>query len=214
MSERTTAEVATAILALPSDRFRRVAVDGVDGAGKTHFADALAKELTGRGASVIRASADGFLNPPRTRHRRGKTSAEGFYRDAFDYGRMVRLLLDPLAAGGSGVYVREVYDVQREREVHRLPEMAEPNAILVLDGIFLHRRELVMFWDYSVWLEVPFSVAIPRGTGRSYGDRNPDAPVNKRYIDGQRLYMAECKPQERATVVIDNADLDRPMTPA
>ena len=160
---------------------------------------------------MIRASADGFLNPPRTRHRRGKTSAEGFYRDAFDYGRMVRLLLDPLAPGGSGVYVREVYDVNREREVHVPPEMAAPDAILVLDGIFMHRRELVMFWDFSVWLEVPFSVAIPRGTGRSYGDPDPDAPVNKRYIDGQRLYMEECKPRERATMVIDNADLEHPM---
>jgi len=209
MSERTTVEVATAILALPADRIRRVAIDGIDGAGKTHFADELAKELTGRGAPVIRASAVGFLNPPRTRHRRGKTSAEGFYRDSFDYGRMVRLLLDPLASGGSGVYVREVYDLRREREVHRLPEMAEPHAILVLDGIFMHRRELVMFWDFSVWLEVPFSVAIPRGVG--YGDPDPDAPVNKRYIEGQRLYIEECKPKERATMVIDNADLEHPM---
>jgi uridine kinase len=211
MNVRTTAAVATAILELPADHVRRVAIDGVDGAGKTHFADELGEELKRRGASVIRASADGFLNPPRTRHRRGKTSAEGYYRDAFDYGRLVRLLLDPLSPGGTGVYVSAVYDVHKEREVAVQPEVAEPGAILVLDGIFTHRDELVRFWDFSVWLDVPFDVAIPRGSSRGYGDPDPNSPKNHRYIEGQRLYVAECHPKDRATVVIDNADLEHPM---
>lgn len=207
---RPSQQIAEAILALPADRVRRVAIDGVDGAGKTHFADALATELTGRGAHVIRASADGFLETPRTRHRRGRDSAEGFFRDSFDYGRMCRLLLDPLSARGNREYVREVYDPKREREVKRLPELAPPDAILVLDGIFTHRDELIRYWDYSVWLECPFEVSIPRGAGRGYGDPDPRSPKNRRYIEGQRLYMEECHPRERASIVIDNADLKKP----
>ncbi|HEX6357816.1 uridine kinase [Actinophytocola sp.] len=203
--------VAEAVLALPAHRVRRVAVDGVDGAGKTHFADALGMELSARGATVIRVSADGFLNPPRTRHRRGRDSPEGFYRDSFDYGRMVRLLLDPLSPGGNGEYIREVYDVRREREVRRLPELAQDDAILVFDGIFTHRDELRRYWDYSVWLEVPFDISIPRAAQRGVGNPDPRSPKNRRYIDGQKLYMAECHPRERATVVIDNADLTNPV---
>lgn len=203
--------VAEEILALPADRVRRVAIDGVDGAGKTHFADDLGKELTGRGATVIRASADGFLSPPRTRHRRGRDSAEGYYRDSFDYGRMCRLLLDPLSPRGNGEYVRAVYDVRREREVRLLPELAPDDAILVVDGIFTHRDELIRYWDYSVWLDVPFAVSIPRGAQRGYGDPDPASPKNRRYIAGQRLYMAECHPQARATAVIDNTDLANPL---
>ena len=149
---RPSQHVAEAVLALPADRVRRVAVDGVDGAGKTHFADALGVELNVRGAKVIRVSADGFLNPPRTRHRRGRDSPEGFYRDSFDYGRMIRLLLDPLSPGGNREYIREVYDPRREREVRRLPELADDDAILVLDGIFVHRDELSWYWDYSCLL--------------------------------------------------------------
>jgi len=202
--------VTEAILALPAGRVRRVAIDGVDGAGKTHFADVLGKELTARGATVIRSSADSFLNPPRTRHRRGRDSAEGYYRDSFDYGRMCRLLLDPLSPGGNGEYVRAVYDVRREREVRVLPELAPDDAILVVDGIFTHRDELIRYWDYSVWLEVPFDVSIPRGAQRGHGDPNPASPKNRRYIEGQRLYMAECHPQTRASVAVDNTNLVRP----
>jgi uridine kinase len=208
---RPSQHVAEAVLALPADRVRRVAVDGMDGAGKTHFADALGMELTLRGAKVIRASADGFLNPPRTRHRRGRDSPEGYYRDGFDYGRMVRLLLDPLSPGGNREYIREVYDVRREREVRRLPELAPDDAILVFDGIFALRDELCRYWDYSVWLEVPAEVAIPRMAARDRRDANLNSPRNRRYIDGQKLYTAECHPRERAKVVIDNADVANPV---
>lgn len=208
---RPSQHVAEAVLDLPAGRIRRVAVDGVDGAGKTHFADALGVELTARGAKVIRVSADGFLNPPRTRHRRGRDSPEGYYRDSFDYGRMVRLLLDPLSPGGNREYIREVYDVRREREVRRLPELADDDAILVLDGVFVHRDELCRYWDYSVWLEVPFDVAVARAAKRDRGDPDPNSKKNRRYVDGQRLYIAECHPRDRATVVIDNADLTNPV---
>jgi uridine kinase len=208
---RPSQHIAEAVLALPADRIRRVAVDGVDGAGKTHFADALGVELSVRGATVIRVSADGFLNPPRTRHRRGRDSPEGFYRDSYDYGRMVRLLLDPLSPGGNREFIREVYDLRREREVRRLPELADDDAILVLDGIFTHRDELIRYWDYSVWLEVPFDVAIPRVAKRDNSDPDPASPKNRRYVEGQRLYVAECHPRERATAVIDNADFANPV---
>jgi uridine kinase len=192
-----------------------VAIDGVDGAGKTHFADELAEVLSGRltgtGRAVVRASVDGFHHPPEVRHRNGRGSPEGYFRDSYDYPRMIELLLDPLGPGGSGRYVRAVYDVHAESPVQVAPETAAPDAILVLDGIFTHRDELVGFWDYSVFLDVPFAVSIPRGAARGYGDPDPDAESNRRYIEGQRLYLAECDPRSRATVVIDNTDLDRPV---
>ena len=190
---------------------RRVAIDGVDGAGKTHLADELAAELAGRGAEVVRASADGFHHPPAIRHRRGRGSPEGYFRDSYDYPRMVELLLDPLGPGGSRRYVRAVYDVHAESPVAVEPRTAGPGAILVLDGIFTHRDELAEYWDYSVWLEVPFAVSVPRGAARGYGDPDPHAGSNRRYIEGQRLYLAECDPRSRATVVVDNTDLTHPV---
>lgn len=205
------ATAADAIDVLPADGVRRVAVDGVDGAGKTHFADELATVLRARGRAVIRASVDGFHHPAPVRHRRGRGSPEGYFLDSYDYPALRRLLLDPLGPAGSRVYVRAIHDVHAERAVTHEPERAEPGAILVFDGIFLHRDELRDYWDYSVWLDVPFDVSIPRGATRGYGDPDPAAASNQRYIDGQRLYIAECSPRSRASAVIDNADLAAPV---
>jgi uridine kinase len=57
---------ARAIADLPGDRRVLVAVDGVDGAGKTTFADALLALLA---RPVVRASADDFLHRREVRYR-------------------------------------------------------------------------------------------------------------------------------------------------
>jgi uridine kinase len=86
------AEIAT----LPVGRRQIVAVDGIDGAGKTTFADGLASRID---RPVLRASEDDFHNPRAIRYRRGRWSPEGYYRDSFDIGSLVSLLLAPLARG-------------------------------------------------------------------------------------------------------------------
>jgi uridine kinase len=202
--------VADRVLALPRTDRRRVGVDGVDGAGKTVFGDHLAAELRARGSEVVRASVDGFHHPPQVRYRRGRGSPEGYFLDSYDYATMRSLLLDPLSPGGSGRFVRAVYDVHAERRVEAVGESAEPTAILVLDGIFLHRPELVGYWDLSVFLDVPFEVSVPRGAARGYGNPDPGHPSNQRYVEGQRLYLRACDPAAHADVVVDHRDLTRP----
>ncbi|MBW8731978.1 MAG: uridine kinase, partial [Terrabacter sp.] len=37
---------------------------------------------------------------------------------------------------------------------------------------------------------------------------------NRRYVEGQRLYLAAADPRARATWVLDNTDLERPVLAA
>jgi uridine kinase len=182
----------------------RVAVDGVDGAGKTVFADQLADVLRQKGIVVLRASVDGFHNPSEIRHRRGRGSPEGFFLDSYDYSKLRRLLLEPLADDGDRRVVRRIYDVQAEEAVTPVVESATEVEVLVFDGIFVHRTDLRDEWDLSVFLQVDFEVSIPRGADRGYGDPDPAAVSNHRYVQGQRHYLAACQPRRHATWVVDN----------
>jgi uridine kinase len=83
---------------------------------------------------------------------------------------------------------------------------------VIVDGIFLHRDELRSYWDYSVWLEVPFEISIPRGAARDhgFGDADSAAASHRRSVEGQRSYITECDPAHKATVVVDNQVLSDP----
>ncbi len=202
--------VAGAVSRPPISRVTRVAIDGVDGAGKTHFADELGEVLRASGRSVIRASVDGFHNPRSIRYRLGRDSPEGFFHDSYDYEQLKAALLDPLSPGGSGHYRTAVFDHRSDRPVSAPNGAAAPGAILLLDGIFLHRPELRAYWDYSIFLEVAFAVSIPRGAQRGEASPDPRAASNQRYVRGQELYLRTCEPTRFATVTINNDDLLAP----
>ncbi len=163
--------VAAAVLALPSRGPLRVAIDGVDGAGKTMFGDELRDRLVPSGRPVIRATVDGFHNTKPIRYRRGRGSPEGFYRDSYDYATLKRVLLDPLGPGGTGRFRRAVFDVDADVPVDAPEEQALPGSILFLDGIFLHRPELRSCWDYSIFLRVEWIRNHRCAIGRSRGSR-------------------------------------------
>ena len=106
-----------------------------------------------------------------------------------------------------------VNDVDADRPVHPDPVAVGRDTVLLVDGIFLQRPELADVWDAAVWVDVPFEVSVPRGNAR-FGDGHdpdPEAESNRRYVGGQRLYLAAADPRARATWVLDNTDLDRPV---
>ena len=188
-----------------------VAVDGVDGAGKTVFADRLAEVFAEEGGAVFRASIDGFHRPRADRYARGRTSPEGYYRDSFDYATFRRVLIDPFRTGGGAGFQLAVHDVARDAAVESEWVTAPRDAVLIVDGVFLHRPELRDLWDWSVWLEVPFPVSYARMAVRDGSDPDPDAPTNARYRQGQELYLREADPRRVASALVDNSDLAAPV---
>ncbi len=109
-----------------------------------------------------------------------------------------------------------MHDVEAEAPLDVAPEPAAgPDALLLLDGILLHRHELADLWDASVWVDVPFEVSVPRGNAR-FGAVGSDAvdpasAVNARYVGGQGLYLAGVDPAKGASWVRDNANLAAPL---
>jgi uridine kinase len=80
-------ELAAVVAALPLPA--RVAVDGVDAAGKTTLADELAARLP----ATTRLSADDFLRPAEERYRQGRESPVGYYEDSFNHARLRQAVL-------------------------------------------------------------------------------------------------------------------------
>lgn len=78
-------------------------------------------------------------------------------------------------------------------------------------GIFLHRAELAASWDLSVFLDVPFPETTRRMAIRDGTHHDPEHPSMHRYVQAQRHYFQECRPQQRSTILIDNSEYAAPV---
>ena len=82
------------------------------------------------------------------------------------------------------------------------------------DGAFLQRPELDAYWDLRVYVDVSFDVVLRRGIERDQQWMTSAAAAEQRYlskyIPGERLYVDQISPRDRAQVVVGNEDPANP----
>jgi uridine kinase len=197
-----------------------VGIDGRSGSGKSTFADELAGHLGRRGRVVIRSSTDSFHRPREERLARGATSADGYYLDSHDLDRITNELLIPFREGADQVLVA-AFDEPADTPREEIVDVAT-DAVLVFDGLFLHRPEFAATWDVSVhldaderrdteWLQYLLTDLPDDVSQRAVElDRRLDTARWPRYRRGWGRYLDDVAPRSRATVVVDNNDLAHP----
>lgn len=192
----------------------RVAVDGPPAAGKTMLADELAVVLRAQGRAVIRATIEDFLTPRSQRYRRGEDSAAGCYHDSFDFDALHRVLLDPLGPDGDRRFRPAVYDKATDTARSQPATTAPADAVLLFDGVFLQRPELIDGWDLCVFVSATFARTLGRARSRDQTPVTSAAEVERRYrsryLPSQRFYYATARPTERADIVVHNDELQQP----
>jgi uridine kinase len=208
-------KLAESICGLNSLHPLRIGIDGVDCAGKTGLAAELCLHLQQRGRSVISASLDGFHNPRARRYAQGRTSAIGYYEDSFNLSELLSCLLLPLGEGGDRKYKTVIFDFRKDEPIHCNWQHADEEAILLFDGVFLHRPELLPFWDYTIFVAADFSVTMERALRRDaclFADDTQELVkiYRQRYIPAQEKYLCGCEPEIKANVVVLNNNPQNP----
>lgn len=215
------AEVADLIVSRRrSGRPLLVGVDGIDGSGKSTFADEVAGLLEDRLVPVVRSTIDSFHRPRADRHRRGPTSPVGFYLDSHDLDAFRRELLDPIRAGAGARYRTAVFDEPNDSVVDEPSQVVTGDEVVLVDGIFLCRPELAEAWDVTVFLDGRSRVELSRlglvlDGAPAGGDELVDHVLGwvariDRYASGMRYYLDTVDPMSTADLVIDNNDLAKP----
>lgn len=208
-------QLASQIRAMAADHPIRVAIDGPDAAGKTTIANELAQTLGQTGRKVIRASIDSFHNPKSVRYRRGPLSPEGYFLDSFNYTALITTLLIPLGPEGSRRYRTSAFDYLSDRPAVAPEQVAPEDAILLVDGTFLLRPILLPYWDFSIFVQVTAQKSLERAVKRDAqmlgGLENVRKRYLTRYLPAQEMYIAECRPRQAASTVLDNENPEEPL---
>ena len=146
------------------------------------------------------------------RHLYDRESGEGYYRNAFDYHRLVALLLEPCGSAGTGACSLCSIDPLTQVDHSSVVTEAPRNAVLIVDGVFAFRPEIDAYWDFRIWLDIEAGTSIDRGAARdrSWAGSDAEAVHRDRYLAAELLYVAEVDPVRLVDVVIDNSAFDRP----
>ncbi|MFG1868453.1 cytidylate kinase family protein [Micromonospora arborensis] len=210
MLGRLAEEIGSVTVAHPT----RVAIDGPPAAGKTTLADELAVVLRRQGRDVIRATIDDFLFPRAQRYPRGEYSAEGCYFDTHDHDALTRVLLDPLGPGGDRRFQHTVYDRTADTVLAPPVTTASADAVLLFDGVFLLRPELIDRWDLRIFVLTALEKTVGRAVIRE-SQVSSRAEVERRwrerYIPSQQFYFATVRPIEHVEIIVHNDEPEHPV---
>ncbi|MEU4579828.1 uridine kinase [Nonomuraea sp. ATR24] len=204
-------DLAARVLARGGGRLL-VGIDGLTAAGKTSLGHELAEAIAATGRPALRATLDDFKKPWKDRHLYDRESGEGYYRNAYDYDALKRLLLgpcrDPEAASCALCSIDPLTQVDHSATTAPLT----PDSVLVVDGVFAFRPEIDDWWDYRIWVDVDADLSIRRGAARdaNWAGSGAEAVHRDRYLVAARLYLAEADPVPRMDAVVDNRDFARP----
>lgn len=197
-----------------SDAAFRVAVTGITASGKSTLATELACKILELGRRCVRVPIDGFHNPKSIRYKRGRDSAEGYYRDAYDYEKLIDGVLVPLGSPADCSYVEQVFDLEADAPVDVRPTKVDPGTIVILDASFLLRPEIRDFFDYRIFVQTSFQEAQSRGVERDAtslgGASEAERLYQKRYHTAQRIYFMEARPLRYADALFLNEQPEGP----
>ena len=184
-----------------------IAVDGIDGSGKSTFARRLRAALDELGTRAVIVSVDDF------RCRVDWSSvveAEAYYDAYYDFARC-QSCLAAFVAGTPRIDV-PVWDIASERVVGTKPVELAGASIAIVEGVMPLRvphtaAGLVVYLDVSEAEARRRIVERDLAKGRTRGEI--EHRIDHRYAPAQRRYHGAFDPRGRADVVIENAGVVR-----
>ena len=89
---------------------------------------------------------------------------------------------------------------------------ADPETIVVFEGVFIFRKELSEFIDMKIFIEIPFEEVKKRAMLRDLPSHGPEIMrrYDEKYIPAQKKYLQNYTPSEIADIIIDNLDFENP----
>ena len=125
-----------------------------------------------------------------------------------------RVLLDPLGPGGDRRFQRAAYDRTTDTVLSPPVCTAPADAVLVFDGVFLMRPELIDRWDLRSFVSTALETTVDRAVIRERrvsSRAEVERRWRERYIPSQQFYFATVRPSHHADIIVHNDEPQQPV---
>lgn len=198
-------------ISVQKDKPIRVAINGIEGTGKTVFTNKFSQFLKAKGKNALHLSIDGFHFNKSHRYQKGRDSAEGYYKDSYDEQSFTDKVLLSSQENPPKI-TRATHDLETDEYLMLSPIEIVNDTILITDGAYLFKPIYRMHWDLKVYLKTDFKTAFYRGIKRDAdflgGIEIAKKKFSNRYHQASQMYIAENNPEAQADIVIDNTDFE------
>jgi uridine kinase len=188
-----------------------IAVDGLDGSGKSQLAARLAGACRAAGAGVVTLSVDDFRRPVSFGDAPRPDEEQVYYERYYDFAAFDGCLRAFLNGEAAAVVPR--FDGVAGRLDGELTFRFAGAGLAVVDGVFLRRAPVVAGGETILLTVSPDEARrriLDRDRKKGRSDQEILRRIDRRYFPGQERYRREHDPLGRAAVVIDNDDWQRP----
>lgn len=181
-----------------------VAISGIDGSGKGYTTAQLVTKLNHRGCRAVSINIDPWLTLPEQRFN-SDNPGEHFFHHAFVFEDLFQELVLPLKQQRSLV-LEKTLTGQFGEPFTQTYEFDQVDVI-VLEGIFLLKRSLCLYYDLKVWIECSFETALKRSLQRNQENLSPAEIIRDYetiYFPAQRFHFAVDDPKSVADYIYNN----------
>ena len=186
-------------------------INGIDGSGKTEFAENFKKFLLLNKHKAQIINMDDFFNSKGERYS-GNNQVYNYFHKSFNIDILINELLMPIRKGKCFRKKLTLLNIKTNKYNTRKEYILENDTVVILEGIFLFRKELLNFIDYKIFLEISFQESMKRMKNRDipiYGNIMLEKISNK-IFPAQKKYLGTYLPFKKANILIDNTDWDSP----
>ena len=184
-------------------------VTGIDASGKTLFSKDLELFLLSKRYKTQMIHLDDFHNPTSVRYS-GDNPADNYYNLSFNIDQIISKLLIPIRTITPYRVTLPILNLETDKYDLEKEYIFDADTIVIFEGVFLLRKELSPYIDYTVYLEISYEESLSRGQLR-----NTEDIVEKyatKYLAAQRKHLAEYPPEKHANLIVDNSNWGHPST--
>lgn len=186
-----------------------IGIDGLGGAGKSTISDILCQTLN-KSHHTILFHIDDFITPRNVRYDDNYPAWKCYYDLQWRYDYLKNDILRKMFFPDCEAIEVELYDKENDSYYIERYTVKE-NTIVIIEGVFLQRKELLGIYDYMIYMDIPEEIRLERVIGRDTYIGDQDQITEKymrRYFPAEKYYIETCHPTENADYVIQKALLE------